>query len=151
MTSAIKRCVDCVKQGVTARRKTPYPGPRCATHHRGKRFDRRNYSHAKHVLDTYGITSEEYVLIYESQGSVCAICQRARGIKRKLSVDHCHTTGVVRGLLCATCNKYVLGHSRDDKAFFERAIKYLEEPPAVRVIGRRIAPIESEKIECEDD
>jgi hypothetical protein len=36
----------------------------------------------------------------------------------------------------------VLGHARDAIEFFERAIEYLKNPPAVRVIGERIAPIE---------
>jgi hypothetical protein len=57
-----------------------------------------------------------------------------------LSVDHCHETGIVRGLLCQPCNRDVLGHARDDTEFFERCIEYLNSPPAVNVIGERIVP-----------
>jgi hypothetical protein len=91
-------------------------------------------------MQTYGITADEYWAIYRYQLKTCAICQRATGVKKRLSVDHCHETGVVRGLLCSTCNSRVLGHLRDDVSALERAIDYLQEPPAVRVIGKRITP-----------
>lgn len=134
-----KVCRDCVAEGITTKRKAPYPGPRCATHHRAKRFDRRNYSHSKHVEDTYGITSDEYWAIHAYQGGVCAMCQRATGATRKLAVDHDHATGMVRGCLCKFDNR-LLGFARDDIAFFERCIEYLKNPPAVAVIGVRITP-----------
>lgn len=136
----MKPCVDCSTEGITTKRKTPHPGPRCATHHRAKRFDRRNYSHARHIGETYGITTEEYWFIYEYQGGTCAICQRATGARKKLSVDHSHVTGMVRGLLCQKCNRDVLGHLRDDPAALERAVEYLMSPPAVGAIGIRITP-----------
>jgi len=138
---APKRCIDCVAEGITTRRKASPPGPRCATHKRARRFNRRDYSHAKHIGETYGITTEEYWAIYEYQGGRCAICQRATGARKKLSVDHSHATGMVRGLLCQPCNRNVLGHLRDDTAAFDRAIQYLMFPPAVNVIGERITPI----------
>lgn len=135
----VKPCVDCAAQGVTTKRKTPHPGPRCATHHRAKRFDRRNYSHGKHIEQTYGITSEEYEAVLDHQGRVCPLCLRARGVRKRLSVDHDHATGIVRGLICGVDNKY-LGHARDQIEYFERCIEYLKNPPAVQVIGKRITP-----------
>ncbi|AOE44479.1 endonuclease VII [Gordonia phage Strosahl] len=116
------------------------PGPRCATHHRQVRRNRRNYSHERHIGETYGITSEQYLQIYEAQGGVCYICQRARGLKKKLSVDHCHATGMVRGLLCQKCNRDILGHLRDDPEAAQRIIDYLRAPPAVQAIGVIITP-----------
>lgn len=44
------------------------------------------------------------------------------------------------------CNKYTLGWARDAIEFFERAIAYLKRPPAVEVLGERIAPIEADKL-----
>ncbi|MEU4709477.1 endonuclease VII domain-containing protein [Nocardia salmonicida] len=151
--SAPARCVDCVTEGVPTRRKLkldrrgkPVPGPRCATHHRGKRFDRRNYSHGRHILETYGITSEEYQRIYDYQGGKCAVCRRATGARKRLAVDHCHTTGRVRMLACGSCNK-MLGHGRDDPEFFRRAAAVLENPPAIAALGKTvIAPIEFEQL-----
>ncbi|QBJ00245.1 endonuclease VII [Mycobacterium phage Pharaoh] len=61
-------------------------------------------------------------------------------------MDHDHKTGIVRGLLCTMCNKYTLGWARDCIEFFERAIAYLRRPPAVEVLGERIAPIEADKL-----
>lgn len=142
-----KQCIDCVAEGITTKRKLkltrggkPVPGPRCATHHRMKNRARRNYSHERHVLETYAITIDQYWIIYRHQGGVCAICRRARGLKKKLSVDHCHATGMVRGLLCQKCNRDVLGHLRDEPEAFQRAIDYLRSPPAVAAIGVVITP-----------
>ena len=77
----------------------------------------------------YGLPPGMYDRIYEAQGRKCAICHRARGLKKKLSTDHDHETGLVRGLLCQGCNK-LLGFARDDPAFFHRATIYLMRPPA---------------------
>ena len=131
-----KVCKDCIEQGITTKRKAPHPGPRCATHHRAKKRDRRNYTHSGHIMELYGITSEEYQRVYEYQNGTCAICQRARGIRKKLSVDHDHVSGEVRGLLCQKCNRDVLGHLRDDPNALYRAADYLMSPPARQALGR---------------
>lgn len=135
-----KPCVDCVKEGITTKRKAPHPGPRCATHHRAKRAERKNATWEQRIREIYGITADEYWAIYEYQGGVCYICRRANGKRKRLSVDHCHKTGTVRGLLCTACNRNVLGHLRDELEAFDRCLDYLESPPAVSVIGIRITP-----------
>jgi len=120
-----------------------YPGPRCATHHRQVLADRRAKARAAHVEKTYSISEEQYQAIYKAQGGRCFICQRATGTGRKrLSVDHSHACcpgpvscgTCVRGLLCKSCNRDVLGHARDEIEFFERAIEYLKNPPAKSVL-----------------
>lgn len=135
-----KHCIDCADEGVTTSRKAPHPGPRCATHHRAKRAHRRSTSQEQRWQQVYGITASEYWAIYEYQNRRCYICQRATGARKKLSVDHCHETGIVRGLLCQRCNRDVLGHLRDDVEAFGRAMTYLINPPAVDIIGERIVP-----------
>jgi hypothetical protein len=70
------------------------------------------------------------------QGGRCYICRRATGARKRLAVDHDHTTGEVRGLLCSTCNFKVIGHLREEVAAFERCIEYLTNPPARQVLGR---------------
>lgn len=137
-------CIDCETEGITTRRKAPKPGPRCVTHHRIKTRARRAYSHEKHIGETYGITSDEYLAIYDYQGKRCAICQRATGVRKRLSVDHDHASGEVRGLLCTACNRNVLGHLRDSIEALERAINYLRNPPARMVLGSRIVPNHTE-------
>lgn len=125
-------CKDCPADG---RRKAPYPGPRCATHHRARKKALREAAHSRRIEATYGITSEQYEALYEAQGGKCWICQRATGRTRKLSVDHDHSTGYVRGLLCRPCNN-ILGHLRDDQLSALRVFKYLESPPAFDIIGK---------------
>lgn len=141
MSKPQKQCIDCEKAGITSKRKTPHPGPRCASHWRATRNARRSRTHSKHIEETYALSTEEYYEIIAAQGGKCAICQRATGARRKLSVDHCHSSGLVRGALCKPCNRNILGHARDDIAFFERCIEYLKNPPAQQVIGERVAPI----------
>ncbi len=135
-----KRCKDCPSTGV--RRPTPHPGPRCATHHREVTKARSAARKAVYVEKTYSITEEQYQAIYEAQGGVCYICHRATGKVRRLAVDHDHACcsgpiscgRCVRGLLCKPCN-VMLGHQRDDVAAFQRAVDYLRNPPARRVLG----------------
>ncbi len=51
----------------------------------------------------YGITREDYQRLHDAQGGLCAICQRPN-IRRRLALDHNHTTNEIRGLLCDPCN-----------------------------------------------
>lgn len=58
----------------------------------------------------YGLTPEAYDLMLQAQKGVCAICGRpetavCNGSPASLSVDHCHASGRVRGLLCIRCNR----------------------------------------------
>lgn len=78
----------------------------------------------------YGIHLDEYDRMYAAQNGVCKICGRPetsviRGKLISLAVDHCHTTGKIRGLLCHHCNK-ALGGFKDDVTLLERAISYLK-------------------------
>ena len=61
---------------------------------------------AKRRADRYGLEEGEFEAMLKSQDGVCKICKRPEttGRWRTLSVDHCHGTGVVRGLLCRECN-----------------------------------------------
>lgn len=64
---------------------------------------------ARHLMNEYGITLEQYEQMHQKQNGLCAIClqpetQERKGIKYRLAVDHCHKTGKVRGLLCFKCN-----------------------------------------------
>lgn len=52
----------------------------------------------------YGITINDYEQMFQQQNGVCKICKGLDPSGRRLAVDHCHTTGVVRGLLCPSCN-----------------------------------------------
>jgi hypothetical protein len=71
----------------------------------------------------YGITLDEYKLLLQSQGGVCAICSVAPE-RIRLSVDHDHETGKVRGLLCHKCN-LGLGYFQDSVSVLDGAASYL--------------------------
>lgn len=75
----------------------------------------------------FGITLLQYEELLELQNGVCAICQQPDGMGWSLAVDHDHTTGQVRGLLCGRCNYRLLGSVNDDIQLLERAIAYLKE------------------------
>jgi hypothetical protein len=74
----------------------------------------------------YGITLGEYNSMSLAQGGACAICGKPERTRRALAVDHNHSTGKVRGLLCWPCNA-ALGLFMDDKDLLSTAISYLTE------------------------
>ena len=84
----------------------------------------------------YGLTEEDWRQMLADQGHACAICGTGdpggRGFTETFGfhVDHCHTTGVVRGLLCHRCN-LAIGHAEDDPQRLRRMADYLEmeRPP----------------------
>jgi hypothetical protein len=84
-----------------------------------------DYSRRRHWAKNYNLTPEQYQQILDSQGGVCAICSQVNTYSRyQLSVDHCHDTGRIRGLLCDKCNRGI-GLLGDDTALLAQAIKYL--------------------------
>lgn len=73
----------------------------------------------------YGISVEEYNLKLKEQNGGCQICGRPPKNK-SLAVDHCHTTGKIRGLLCSYCN-VGLGHFHDKPELLNKAADYLRK------------------------
>ena len=80
-----------------------------------------NFSHLK----AFNLTKEQYLDMLEKQNHVCAICGN-KDNNKKLAVDHCHTTGVIRGLLCSACNTS-LGKFKDSVELLQNAIQYLKD------------------------
>ena len=81
-----------------------------------------------HIKRTLGISADEYTQMLEAQDHSCAICgtqEPGRGYKN-FSIDHCHDTGKIRGLLCNACN-VGLGYFKDNEVNLEAAIKYLRK------------------------
>ena len=84
-----------------------------------------------HLTRKYGLTTAEYDAMFEERGGACDICGKVckhindpgtRG--EKICVDHCHTTGVVRGMLCQVCNRNlsIMDAHRD------AVLNYLDKP-----------------------
>ncbi len=75
----------------------------------------------------YGITLHDYFGMLVSQNYSCKICHTHQAnLKRAMCVDHDHSTGKVRGLLCDICNRS-LGLLKDNVDVLKRAVEYLEE------------------------
>ena len=74
----------------------------------------------------FGITLEEYEILATQQSNKCAICSQECPSGRNLAVDHCHTTGKVRALLCIHCNQ-ALGGFKDSLDLLEKAKEYLKK------------------------
>jgi hypothetical protein len=73
----------------------------------------------------YGLTNEGYDRLFEGQSGRCALCGRHQSeFKRRLSVDHDHETGQVRGLLCLSCNRSI-GNLGDNYDSLLRVLEYL--------------------------
>ena len=79
----------------------------------------------RHKLKRYNITPEEFTLRVMEQGGVCGICGT---VPSALFVDHDHTTGKVRGLLCQKCNSGI-GFLGDSLEGLEKAVNYLKNNP----------------------
>lgn len=93
--------------------------------------DRHLYYRERNLRKAFGIGLEEYDQMLEAQGGVCAICSQEettvrQGRLQSLSVDHCHDTGKIRGLLCNSCNR-ALGKFKDSIEHLLAAAAYLEE------------------------
>jgi hypothetical protein len=79
----------------------------------------------RRLLTKFGLTLEDFAAMLAAQNNVCAICGQNRG---RLVVDHCHTTGRVRGLLCTPCNSF-LGRIHDSIEALDTIKRYLLSCP----------------------
>lgn len=83
------------------------------------------------ILNKYKLNSDNYSMLIKEQNNVCKICDKQesgmfQGKQKQLSVDHNHSTGKIRGLLCSSCN-VGLGVFKDSPDLLRKAIKYLDD------------------------
>lgn len=121
---------------------TYFTGKPCKRGHLSVRFTKNNQckeclqEYAKqhqtrlHLKKRFDLTEKEYELMLEAQNGVCAICKEEEKIidgqskkKKPLSVDHCHNTGRIRGLLCTACNTGI-GLLRHEPYILKAAAEY---------------------------
>lgn len=95
-----------------------------------RKLEMNRQKRGRHLKAKYNITLDDYDNMYSSQDGLCAICGTDEPKKNSKSysfaVDHCHSTGAVRGLLCDQCNTG-LGQFRDDPDLLRNAIQYLNK------------------------
>ena len=79
----------------------------------------------------YGLGAEFYDTLLRMQEGKCAICAAnlVSARPRQKHIDHCHVSGLVRGIVCAKCNT-TLGRFNDNPVLFAKAAEYLTNPPA---------------------
>lgn len=78
------------------------------------------------VQKQYGLTKAAFTAMWEASGGCCTICSTPLRITHAgYAIDHNHTTGEVRGLLCSTCNAG-LGQFKDSPSRLRAAAAYLE-------------------------
>ena len=91
-------------------------------------------SRTYHLKRRYGITAADADAMLEAQGGVCAICRSAPAVH----VDHDHSTGKVRALLCFNCNGG-LGQFRDNPAVLQAAVFYVQHHNQLQAIEQLVA------------
>jgi hypothetical protein len=125
--SVYRRCKSCTKVRHAAYQKAN-PDKRSKYHldWRNKNIDKaRTQSKSSRMKCKYGLTELDYLAMLLKQNHQCAICGTANmGAYGRFHIDHCHSTGIVRGLLCHHCN-IMLGHAKDDPIRLRAAIRYL--------------------------
>lgn len=120
-----KRCTKCkevkdIEEFIKHTSKYRYP--RCK---KCRNEDSREYL----FKVKYGITITGFEEMLKAQKYKCKICGSKKSINSRsdlLCVDHCHTTGKIRGILCNSCN-VGLGKFKDNKELLNNAIQYLSE------------------------
>lgn len=83
-------------------------------------YDRRCW-----LMSRHSITLETYNEMLENQHGVCNICKKPPKENKNLAVDHCHETGVIRGLLCFRCN-FGLSYFSEMVDILENAVEHLK-------------------------
>lgn len=104
------------------------------TRDRSKTPARREWHRRWQYADKYGLTIEQYDQLLVAQNNSCTVCDVSESgrMNRYFCVDHDHTTGYVRGLLCHRCNAFRFR----TEAVILRFADYLRSPPAYNVIGK---------------
>ena len=89
----------------------------------------KEYKKNWHLMKMYGITAEEYNVMFAQQDGRCGCCGKHQmEFKKNFAVDHVHGTDPVevRGLLCSNCNTGI-GKLGDNIEGLKKALKYLED------------------------
>jgi hypothetical protein len=88
------------------------------------------------IRKKYNLEEDDVVKLFERQRGLCIICTEPLSnprmpVRKRPHIDHDHTTGKIRGLLCGTCN-VGLGFFKDNIDLLLKAAKYLEISPGHR-------------------
>lgn len=124
-----QKWLDANKERLKEYRKQHYKDNREVYIERVKKWTEENPEYRRNNLlkSTYGITLDDYNKMFNDQNGSCKTCFIHQSeLKNPLFVDHCHTTGKIRGLLCYKCNS-ALGFANDDIQVLNNLIEYLKD------------------------
>ncbi len=85
-------------------------------------------NHRANLKGRFGLTVEQFEALWARCDGLCGVCHRPESRDRRLSLDHDHATGELRGFVCSRCN-LLLGNAADDPELLEQAAIYLRNPP----------------------
>ena len=87
----------------------------------------KNWGRKSKLKNNFNLTLEQYDEMFEEQNGMCACCNTHQSsLSISLAVDHCHTTGKIRKLLCNRCN-LLLGNADESVELLENIIKYINK------------------------
>lgn len=91
-----------------------------------RKLEKPNDKFYNFIRAEFQMTPDEYEAIRIKQNFKCALCNRSEfEFKKRLHLDHCHSSNQVRGLLCSKCNMG-LGLFKDNIEVLQKAIIYLQ-------------------------
>jgi hypothetical protein len=132
----LNRCALCREKA--AKRRQDIRDKKVCTHCCGVRDDNGTVCKAckqRRWAERFGISYDECAQLFITSKGCCSTCSSAG----PLVIDHDHSTGKVRGILCKQCN-IALGGVRDDPRVLQALIEYLNNPPANKVLGDHCVP-----------
>ncbi len=115
-------CAYCGKELLTQRQ--TYCGPSCSGAYNRMRYRTTGAPKKAKRAPILHMSFAARDALLDAAGNKCAICGAAPS-SRKLHIDHCHTTGLLRGVLCHNCN-IGLGNFRDSPDLLVAAVAYLK-------------------------
>ena len=125
-------CKECTKRSSldSAKRRRLLDPEKTKEKDRKYRLNNARNCRSASLKYRFGITADDYDVMYDNQKGCCAICgihssDYTNKTKLRLHVDHCHTTGMIRGLLCNSCNTS-LGGFKDNEEIMSKAIAYIQ-------------------------
>ncbi|MFD7957002.1 endonuclease domain-containing protein [Streptomyces ardesiacus] len=86
---------------------------------------------ARRLWENYKLTPKQFEALVEAQGNQCAMCGTPPPEGKQLQVDHCHTTRIVRALLCQKCNIAVGFYERHAAAVAQYLALFGEGHPLI--------------------
>lgn len=110
-----RECIDCLKV-------LPILKFECSSSGSGMRHQCRR---CRHIKTKYKISGKTFYKMLKDQLNCCLICENDID-ENSACIDHCHSSGIVRGLLCINCN-FGIGHFKHNEEIVFRGVEYLRK------------------------